>query len=114
MTKFMFLFRSNPEAYRSMSPDEMQRTTQKWMDWKENLQKAGHVVAFGERLAGNGKVIRGKSKTVTDGPFVEVKDFIQGYLILQAEGLEHAEQLASACPVLDHDGSVEIRPFVQA
>ena len=114
MTKFMYLFRSHPESYRSLSPDEMQRSMQKWIDWKAGLEKNGHIVAFGERLDVSGKVVRGKSKTVTDGPFVEVKDLIQGYLVVQADDLDHAAQLASGCPVLDHDGSVEIRPFFTA
>ena len=114
MTKFMYLFRSYPESYRSLSPDEMQRALQKWVDWKAGLEKNGHIVSFGERLAVTGKVVRGKSKTVTDGPFAEVKDIIQGYLVVQAESIDQAAQLASGCPVLDFDGTVEIRPFFTA
>jgi hypothetical protein len=114
MTKFMYLFRSSPESYRSLSPDEMQRAMQKWIDWKASLEKNGHIVSFGDRLDGTGKVVRGKSKTVTDGPFVEVKDCIQGYLVVQAQDIDHAARLASGCPVLDREGTVEIRPFFTA
>ncbi|MGH9828791.1 MAG: YciI family protein [Blastocatellia bacterium] len=68
MARFMYLFRSNPGAYQSMSPEEMQQTLKKWMNWKDKLEKGGHVHQLGERLDGTGKVIRGKSKSVTDGP----------------------------------------------
>lgn len=112
MSKFMCLFRSNPTAYQSMSPEQMQQNMKKWMDWKNSLEKNGHVQQFGERLEGTGKVLRGKAKSVTDGPFIEVKDFIQGYIFLEAGDVDQAVELARACPILDLDGSVEIRPFV--
>lgn len=112
MAKFMYLFRTNPSAYQSMSPEQMQQTMKKWMDWKEALEKNGHIKQLGERLDGSGKVIRGKDKTVTDGPFVEVKDFIQGYMLVEAKDTDQALELAKGCPILDSDGTVEIRPFV--
>src|SRR5262249_21328421 len=79
MAKFMYLFRNNPPAYRSMSPEQMQHTLKKWMDWKDELDKNGTIKRLGERLDGMGKVVRGKSKSVSDGPYIEVKDFVQGY-----------------------------------
>jgi hypothetical protein len=82
------------------------------MEWKDTLEKNGHVHQFGERLDASGKVVRGKSKSVTDGPFVEVKDSIQGYLVLNAQDLDQAVELSKGCPILDSDGTVEIRPFV--
>jgi hypothetical protein len=112
MAKFMYLFRSNPEAYRSMSPEQMQQTMQKWMQWKDMLEKSGHTKQLGERLDNNGKVVRGKLKSITDGPFVEVKDSIQGYMLLEAKDMDQAISLATGCPILDSEGSVEVRPFV--
>jgi hypothetical protein len=112
MAKFMVLFRNNPSAFRSMSPEQMQQTMKKWMDWREKLEKNGHLHSVGERLDASGKVVRGKSKSVTDGPFVEVKDSIQGFMMMNAENLDHAVELAKDCPILESDGSVEIRGFV--
>src|SRR2546427_794848 len=112
MSKFMYLFRSNPAAFRSMSPEQMQQTMKKWMDWKDMLEKNGHVKEFGERLDGTGKVVRGKAKAVTDGPYVEVKDSIQGYMFVEAGNIEQALELSRGCPILESDGSVEIRAIV--
>jgi hypothetical protein len=112
MAKFMILFRTNPSAYRALSPEQMQQMTKKWMDWKDSLEKSGHLQSTGERLDASGRVIRGKSKSVTDGPYVEVKDSIQGYMLLKAETLDEAVELSRGCPILESDGSVEIRPFV--
>jgi hypothetical protein len=112
MTKFMYLFRTDPASYRSMSPEQMQQTMKKWMDWKDTLEKNGHIKQLGERLDGTGKVVRGKTRTVTDGPYVEVKDSIQGYMLVQARDMDQALELARGCPVLEGGGSVEVRPFV--
>jgi hypothetical protein len=112
MANFMYLFRTNPSVYRSMSPEEMQRTMKKWMEWKDALERNGHIKVQGERLDASGKVIRGKAKAVTDGPYVEVKDSIQGYMLLEATDIEQAVDLAKGCPVLEREGTVEIRPFV--
>jgi hypothetical protein len=113
MARFMYLFRSNPGMYRTMSPEQMQQLTQKWMQWRTTLEESGHLHSFGERLSGDGKVVRGTAKSVTDGPFVEVKDAIQGYSVIEAKDLEEAAEIAKNCPVLDSDGSVEIRPYYQ-
>jgi hypothetical protein len=112
MAKFMYLFRSNPTAYQSMSPEQMQQTMKKWMDWKDTLQKNGHINQLGERLDGMGKFIRGKAKAVTDGPYVEAKDFIQEYMLVEARDIDQAVELSKGCPILESDGTVEIRSFI--
>lgn len=109
MARFMYLFRAHPSMYRTMSPEQMQQLTQKWLDWRSTLEKNGHVHSFGERLDGTGRVVRGTSKSVTDGPFVEVKDAVQGYIVVNARDLDEATDIAKGCPVLESDGSVEIR-----
>jgi hypothetical protein len=95
-----------------MSPEQMQQAMKKWMEWKEMLENNRHTKQLGGRLDSSGKVIRGKAKAVTDGPYVEVKDSIQGYMLIEAKDMDQAPQLATGCPILDSDGTVEIRPFV--
>jgi hypothetical protein len=112
MASFMYLFRGNQTALRSMSPEQMQQTMKKWMDWKDTLEKNGHLKQLGERLDGTGKVVRGKSKAVTDGPYVEVKDSIGGYMLVEAKDMDQAVALAKGCPILEGDGTVEVRPIV--
>jgi hypothetical protein len=112
MAKFMYLFRSNLGAYRSMSPEQMQQTMKKWMDWKDALEKNGHLKQLGERLDGTGKVVRGKAKAITDGPYVEVKDSIQGHMFVEAKDMDQAVELSQGCPILEGDGSVEIRAII--
>src|SRR5690349_21455817 len=112
MASFMYLFRFDPAAVRSMSPEQMQQNMKKWMDWRTSLEKGGHLKRTGDRLDPGGKVVRGKTKTVTDGPFIEVKDSVAGHMMVEAKDLDQAAELAKGCPVLDGDGSVEVRPIL--
>jgi hypothetical protein len=57
-----------------------------------------------------GKVVGGKKKVITDGPYLETKDVIGGFSVIEARDLEHAAQIASGCPILGFGGSVEVRP----
>lgn len=112
MANFIYLFRNNPANLQSLSPEQMQQILKKWMDWKESLEKTSQAKVPGERLESGGKVVKGKGKAVTDGPYVEVKDFIQGYMIVSARDIDHAVELAKACPILESEGSVEVRPVL--
>jgi hypothetical protein len=53
----------------------------------------------------------GKTLT-TDGPFVELKDAIGGYLFLEADDLDAAIELASIIPAARMGGAIEVRPLV--
>ena len=112
MATFMYLLRNNPTAIRSRSPEQMQEAMKKWMEWKESLEKNGHIKSLGERLDGTGKVVRDKGKVVTDGPYIEVKDFIQGYMFIEAKDLDQAVELAKGSPMVEGGGSMEIRPVI--
>lgn len=83
----------------------------KMMKFNEELSKAGalialdglHPVAKGARVAFAG----GKPK-VTDGPFIESKEVIGGYWIIQAKSKEEAVAWATRCPAADGD-IIELR-----
>jgi hypothetical protein len=49
----------------------------------------------------------------TDGPFVEVKEAIGGYLFFEAEDLDAAIELASQIPAARMGGAIEVRPLVE-
>jgi hypothetical protein len=112
MNQFMFLFRSNEEdAQRAMgTPERAQQSMQAWFKWIRDLEAKGHLKNPGQPLERKGSVVRGKNRVVTDGPYVEAKDMVLGFILVEARDLSQAAELASGCPMLDGDGSVEIRP----
>jgi hypothetical protein len=49
----------------------------------------------------------------TDGPFVEMKEALGGYLFYEADDLDAAIELASRIPAASMGGAIEVRPLVQ-
>ena len=85
--------------------------------WFEKWGGAGKVADGGAELQGprTARTIRGagSGRTVTDGPFIETKEAIGGFVILEADSLDEALEVASTWPGLAYDGvSVEVRPTV--
>jgi hypothetical protein len=108
MPEFTFLYRGRDT---SASPEQMQKTMEKWLAWFKDLGEKGHIKDPGHPLEATGKVVKSKQKLVLDGPFAEAKDVIGGYSVVEAKDLDHAAELAKGCPILEVGGSVEVRPI---
>jgi hypothetical protein len=111
MKDFMLIFRQPSFDYSKTSTQEMQAITKKWKDWVAGIAAQGKFKSNGMRLAMDGKVLK-PGGVVTDGPFVEIRERLGSFLIVQAENIEEATTLAHGCPVLDVNGSVEIRQIM--
>jgi len=112
MANYMYLFRRDEAAVRSLSPEQMQQAMKKWVSWIDSLKTNGHIKQMGERLDGSGKVVRGRAKVVTDGPYIEAKDSVGGFMLIDAGDMDQAVELSKGCPILEIEGTVEIRPIV--
>jgi hypothetical protein len=110
MNQYVLLYRG---AERPTSPQETQTIMQKWMTWLEELGRNGRLKDRGQPHEPTGKVVTGKQKTVTDGPFAEAKDLVGGFSIVEAEDLAHAAELAKGCPIFERNGYVEVRPIMK-
>lgn len=85
--------------------------------WFEKWAGAGKVADGGAELQSvkTAKTIRGagSGRTLTDGPFIETKEAIGGFVVLEADTLDEALEIASTWPGLAYDDvSVEVRPTV--
>ena len=111
MADFIYLFRGG--RTQESSPEQMQQEMQKWRVWIDELGKKGHFKG-GDPLDRTGKVVSGKQKVVTDGPYAEAKDIVGGYLLVAAENIAQATDLAKGCPIFDQQhGSVEVRAVMK-
>ncbi len=108
MKDFLFLFRGGSAP---ASPEEGQKRMQRWTSWIEGLAKAGKTKG-GFPLETGGKYLSGPNKLVTDGPYAESKEVVGGYLIVTANDLAGAAELAKGCPIFGEGGSVEVRPIM--
>ncbi len=110
MSEFVFLYRGGEPG---RSPERMQQMMQKWMAWMKELGEKGHLKDQGHPLERAGKLVKGKQKTVTDGPFAEAKDLVGGYTLIEARDLEQAVELSKGCPIFETEGAVEVRPVMK-
>jgi hypothetical protein len=110
MAEYLLIFRGGDSARKEeqQSPEKWQAHMEKWMIWMGDLTEQGKFVGA-QPLKVDGKVIKGSSKVVTDGPFVEGKEMVGGYLICKADSFEEAVEISKRCPILDHNGIVEVR-----
>ena len=107
MEKFMYLFRGGmaSEEVANVPKEHMQ----KWVAWMTSLGQKGILVS-GEPLQPSGKQVNGSKKIVTDGPFIEAKELVGGYLIVNAKDINEAVEISKGCPIFEEDGKVEVRP----
>jgi hypothetical protein len=110
MSQFLFIYRGGMPA--NTPPAEMQQQMQAWMTWLKDLGEKGFVKDPGQPLERAGKVVSGKQKTVTDGPFAE-KDLVSGFSLVEAKDLAHATELSLGCPIFTYAGAVEVRPVAK-
>ena len=104
----MLLFRGN-DWIKNLSQEEKQRVTDQWMGWFRRLTDDGKAVA-GNPLEREGKIVSGKNRVISDGPFAESKEAIGGYFLLDVGTMDEAVAIAQECPGLPYGVRVEVRP----
>ena len=110
MNKYMLILFENENTYTDFSPEDMQKEFDIHMKWIEEL---GDHYDSGEPLEHAAKSVKGKDKVVTDGPYIESKELVSGYYLINANSLEEATELSKGCPVLRLGGSVEVREVMK-
>lgn len=107
----MLFLHEDADTNVKLSPEEMGALTQAHMNWSEQLSASGHLIA-GDGIHPEGACIIGKDGHVEEGPVIHSGTLIGGYYILQARDMEHAIELAKACPCHLWGGTTEIRQIM--
>ena len=101
MPNYLCVQRSLPvDDTETPSPSEMQDMLARFTAWQERFE--ANVVDLGGKL-GEGRLVT--AGAAPDGPFVEVKELVGGYMILSAESLDAAIEIARQLPGLVSSGS---------
>src|SRR3954465_3435402 len=97
------------------SPEGIMRTMQAWGEFGEAAAAAGGVVACGAlEAADTATTVRvdGGRRHITDGPFIETKEQLGGFIVMDVRDLDEALEWAAKTPG-NHDGChTEIRPVM--
>ncbi len=108
MNEYMMIFRNErKEGAPAPSPEQMQLAVKQWQDWIRGIALKGKYIGT-NRLLSEAKTIK-PGNVISDGPYAEVKEIVGGYLIVNANTLDEALELAKECPALAYGGNVEVR-----
>ena len=111
MNDFALIFRQASDL-PAPTQDGINLIMKEWDEWINEIAAAGRYTPGG-KLTAKGKVLKA-SGSITDGPFVELKEELAGFFIVKAADLDEAITLAHGCPILKQKGgSVEIRPIIR-
>jgi hypothetical protein len=112
MNEFLLIFRRDLKSSEIQpSPEQLQNMMKKWQNWMGSIAAQNKLVSSGNRLSNEGKVLTA-GDVVTNGPYVEIKELIGGYIMIGADSLEEAAEISKGCPILGVGGSVEVRPVI--
>src|SRR5690348_6815877 len=108
--KYLVLFRNQPSVGQTApSPEQMQQMFAAYKTWMEKFKD--DILDLGDKLKSDGRVV--SASGVADGPFVEAKELVGGYMIVAAETYDGAVELVRACPAVDAPGALlEIRELL--
>jgi hypothetical protein len=111
MKEYILLFR-HENANGKVSPEQMQQWMKQQMDWVGGIEAQNKFVSGTGLLFDNAKVVN-HQKTVTNGPFGDIKETLGGYIIVRAVSADEAAEFAKGAPVLQGEGNtVEVREIV--
>lgn len=103
---YMCILRSESGGCDKPSPSEMEIMYAKYQTWQQKF--ADNIVDMGNKLGSVGSVVRHDS--ITDGPFIELKEIIGGYMMVTATTLDEAIAVIKESPMVSNTGtSIEIR-----
>lgn len=110
MKKFLLLLHENTEELSNLSPKEMEGLVNAHIAWATKLGEEGYLIS-GDGLQDTATTISKKNCIVKDGHYIESKEMIGGYYLLQAKNLETVIEIAKDCPCHLWGGTTEIRPI---
>jgi|SRR5580765_8200802 hypothetical protein len=110
--QYLLMLYSDEAGWGKLSKEQQQQGVAAYMAYSEALKKAG-VLAGSNRLqpvssATTVRVADGKSQ-VLDGPYLESKEQLGGYYLIDVPDLDSALSWAARCPGASH-GTIEVRP----
>lgn len=111
MKEFALIFRLQDVADSKPSPEQLQER----MNWLAGIVAQNKLVDKGNTLLpmlGSAKTVR-PGNIITDGPYTEIKEFISGYIVVRAETIEEAVEMAKANPIYKVGGNIEVREVLK-
>ncbi|WP_149304490.1 YciI family protein [Pareuzebyella sediminis] len=106
MKQYLILLKGKKEL--DYSPEELQKRLEAYRIWVTTIHD--HYVTD-NRLERRGAHLTKKDEIATDGPFLEAKEIIAGFIIIKASNLDEAVEISNSSPLLDYF-EMYVRPMI--
>ena len=102
----------DPDAWATLSDEQQQEI---YASYQAVNTTPGVTPGVGLQLPETATTVRvdGDRTVITDGPFVDTKESLNGYLIYDADDLDAAIELAARIPAARYGGAIEVRPVME-
>lgn len=108
MEEYALIMR-HEDGNKIASPEQMEVWMKQTMDWIGGIAAQNKFVGGTGLLFDDARVVK-SNKTVTNGPFGDIKETIGGFITVKADSVEEAVEFAKGCPVLGGEGNtMEVR-----
>ncbi len=110
MPNYVLLLHDSGTMPPDMTPADIQAVIQRYVAWRQRVERDGRKVIGHKLTDGEGRVMRGKvgAATIIDGPYAEAREVIGGLFVLEATNYDEVVQLCQDCPHLEF-GTIEVR-----
>jgi hypothetical protein len=108
MAQYLILIYEDEHAYENADPGVYQKVMDAHNRFAEQVGEVGGTLVGGNALQAVSTATSIRGDVVTDGPFVETKEVLGGYYLIEARDLDHALEIGKLCPAFF--GGVEVRP----
>jgi hypothetical protein len=111
MQKFMFIIKEDLAELKRDGEAERFRRMRIMTAWTETLQESVNFLG-GEPLEITRRLVT-RDHILSDGPFIEAKEGISGYIMINAENIEQAAAIAQTCPLVQQGFLIiEVSPIL--
>lgn len=108
MSQFLLVMNGKHDAWDSIGAEEKQRIMEKYYSFVNRLKREDRFKG-GNALKHGGIGLRADhGLIITDGPFAESKEALNGYFLFEAKDLDEAVSIARDCPALTHGENVQV------
>jgi hypothetical protein len=110
MAQYLILIYESEEGYATATPEVFQEVMEAHNRFAQQVGELGGQLLGGNALQPTTTATTIRSDIVTDGPFVETKEALGGYYLIEAKDLDQALAIGKLCPA--RFGGVEVRPIM--
>ena len=97
MNQFLIIVRGSDHSVAS--PEETQKRMELFGEWVQKVLN-GRYVSGAPLEEADARLLKSKTEVFTDGPFIESKEMISGYFVIQSKDIDEAVELTKQCPLL--------------